>query len=265
MTVDPDSNTDATVVGRSNVGGLTVDDYGRLAQAFVGLADTLVADYDAVELSQQLIESSMTLLPIAAAGLLIGDIHGELHVLASSSEETRLLELLQVEADVGPCLLAYRTGQAVVVEDLSVEPERWPAFAEQAAEYNYQSVSALPLRLRNERVGALNLFRTEVGTLSATDIAVGQALADVASVGILHQRTLTHADVINQQLQAALNSRVIIEQAKGVLAERGSIDMDRAFELLRSYARRTQQRLADVARAVVEKADTSAILDSEQI
>ena len=265
MTIDPNSPTGALTVGRSREGGLTVDDYGRLAQAFVGLADTLVADYDAVELSQQLIESSMNLLPIAAAGLLIGDVHGELHVLASSSEETRLLELLQVEADVGPCLLAYRTGQAVVVEDLSVEPERWPAFAERAAEYNYRSVSALPLRLRNERVGALNLFRTEVGALSATDIAVGQALADVASVGILHQRTLTHADVINQQLQAALNSRVIIEQAKGVLAERGSIDMDRAFVLLRSYARKTQQRLADVARAVVDKADTSAILDSEQM
>lgn len=242
-----------------------MDDYGRLAMAFVGLADTLVADYDAVELSQQLIDSSMDLLPIAAAGLLIGDVHGELHVLASSSEETRLLELLQVESDVGPCLLAYRTGQAVVVEDLRVEPQRWPDFAAQAAEYNYQSVSALPLRLRHERVGALNLFRTEVGPLSATDIAVGQALADVATVGILHQRTLTHADVINQQLQAALNSRVIIEQAKGILAERGSIDMEQAFILLRSYARKTQQRLADVARAVVEKSDTSAILDTEQI
>jgi GAF domain-containing protein len=242
-----------------------VDDYGRLAQAFVGLADTLVADYDAVEVSQQLIESSMALLPIAAAGLLIGDVHGELHVLASSSEEIRLLELLQVQADAGPCLVAYRTGQPVLVEDLNLEPERWPAFAQQAAEYQYRSVSALPLRLRDERVGALNLFRTEVGDMSPTDVSVGQALADVATVGILHQRALTHSHLISQQLQGALNSRVIIEQAKGVLAERGSIDMDRAFMLLRAHARKTQQRLADVALAVVNNADTSAILAPEQI
>ena len=242
-----------------------MDDYGRLAQAFVGLADTLVADYDAVEVSQQLIESSMALLPIAAAGLLIGDVHGELHVLASSSEEIRLLELLQVQADAGPCLVAYRTGQPVLVEDLNLEPERWPAFAQQAAEYQYRSVSALPLRLRDERVGALNLFRTEVGDMSPTDVSVGQALADVATVGILHQRTLTHSHLISQQLQGALNSRVIIEQAKGVLAGRGSIDMDRAFMLLRAHARKTQQRLADVALAVVNNADTSAILAPEQI
>jgi len=239
---------------------IAVDDYGRLAQAFVGLADTLVADYDPIELSQQLIESSMALLPIAAAGLLIGDVHGELHVLASSSEEIRLLELLQVQADAGPCLVAYRTGQQVLVEDLNLEPQRWPAFAQQAAEYQYRSVSALPLRLRNDRLGALNLFRTEVGAMSPTDVSVGQALADVATVGILHQRTLTHSHLISQQLQGALNSRVIIEQAKGVLAERGSIDMDQAFVLLRAHARKTQQRLADVARAVVDNADTSAIL-----
>ncbi|MEJ6538471.1 MAG: GAF domain-containing protein, partial [Mycobacterium sp.] len=174
-----------------------MDDYGRLAQAFVGLADTLVADYDPIELSQQLIESSMALLPIAAAGLLIGDVHGELHVLASSSEEIRLLELLQVQADAGPCLVAYRTGQQVLVEDLNLEPQRWPAFAQQAAEYQYRSVSALPLRLRNDRLGALNLFRTEVGAMSPTDVSVGQALADVATVGILHQRTLTHSHLIS--------------------------------------------------------------------
>ena len=242
-----------------------MDDYGRLAQAFVGLADTLVADYDAIELSQQLIESSMALLPIAAAGLLIGDVHGELHVLASSSDETRLLELLQLEADVGPCLRAYRTGEPVIVDDLSIEPERWPAFAAQAAKYNYRAVSALPMRLRETRIGALNLFLTEVGPLSPTDIAVGQALADVATVGILHHRTMTHSDLVNQQLQSALTTRVIIEQAKGVLAERGSVDMDRAFMLLRAHARKTQQRLADVARAVVNNADTSAILAQDQI
>jgi hypothetical protein len=237
-----------------------MDDYGRLAEAFVGLADTLVDDYDAVELSQQLVDSSMVLLPIAAAGLLIGDMQGGLHVLASSSEETRLLELLQIEADLGPCLLAYRTGEQVLVDDLSVDSHHWPEFAERALAYNYRSVCALPLRLRDERVGALNLFRDQVGSLKPVDLAVGQALADVATIGILHQRILTHSDVINQQLQTALNTRVVIEQAKGVIAERGHVDMEEAFALLRSHARRSQQRLADVAQAVVDHSDTDSIL-----
>lgn len=239
-----------------------MDRYESLANAFVGLADTLVADYDVVELAQQLIDSSMTLLPIAAAGILLGDAMGELHVFASSSEQTRLLELLQVEADSGPCLQAYRTGEALFVDDLSVDPHRWRAFAKRATEYSFRSVTALPLRLRDERVGALNLFRTDVGALPQTEVAVGQALADVATVGILHQRLMTRSELVNQQLQTALNTRVIIEQAKGVLAERGAIDMDVAFTLLRAYARKTQQRLADLARAVVAGEDTAAILNS---
>lgn len=239
-----------------------MNNYRQLAQAFVGLADTLVDDYDVVELAQQLIDNSMVLLPIAAAGILIGDIHGELHVLASSSEETRLLELLQIEAGLGPCLLSYRTGTQVVVEDLRVDdPQRWPGFAARAAEYNYRSVVALPLRLRDERVGALNLFSNDIGSLAQGDIDVGQALADVATIGILHQRVLTQSDVINQQLQSALNTRIIIEQAKGVIAERGSVDMEQAFTMLRVHARTTRQRLSDVAHAVVEHADTSTIIN----
>jgi hypothetical protein len=238
-----------------------MDNYERLARAFVGLADTLVEDYDVIELAQQLIDSSMLLLPIAAAGILIGDVHGDLHVLASSSEQTRLLELLQVQAGAGPCLQAYQTGAQVLVDDLRVDRQRWPAFAHRAAEYDYRSVSALPLRLRNEHVGALNLFRYESGGLNAADLAVGQALADVATIGIMHQRIVTRAELIGQQLQTALNTRVVVEQAKGVIAERGGVDMDRAFAILRSYARRTNQRLADVARAVVEQGDTTEILD----
>jgi hypothetical protein len=238
-----------------------MDRYERLANAFVGLADTLVADYDVVELAQQLIDNSMTLLPIEAAGIVLGDGTGELHVFASSSEQTRLLELLQVEADQGPCLQAYRTGAAVLIDDLGVDTQRWPAFARRAAEYRFRSVSALPLRLRDERVGALNLFRTGVGSLPATDVAVAQALADVATIGILHQRIITRSELVNQQLQTALNTRVIIEQAKGVLAERGSVDMDQAFNMLRGHARRSRQRLADLAAEVVSGADTAEILD----
>jgi transcriptional regulator with GAF, ATPase, and Fis domain len=237
-----------------------MDRYERLANAFVGLADTLVADYDVIELAQQLIDSTMTLLPIDAAGILLGDPKGELHVFASSSEQTRLLELLQVEADIGPCLEAYRTGQPVLVAELEAEAARWPAFAERAAEYGFNAVTALPLRLRAERVGALNLFRNQTGMMTPADVVVAQALADVATIGILHQRVLTQSELVNQQLQTALNTRLIIEQAKGVLAERGTIDMDRAFNLLRGHARNTNRRLADLARDVVNGADTTDIL-----
>ena len=240
-----------------------MDRYERLANAFVGLADTLVADYDVIELAQQLIDSTMSLLPITAAGILLGDPSGGLHVFASSSEQTRLLELLQVEADVGPCLEAYRGGAMVTVEDLAAEAARWPAFAERAAEYGFRSVVALPLRLRDERVGALNLFRADTGPMTTTDVAVGQALADVATIGILHQRILTRSEVVNQQLQTALNTRLVIEQAKGVLAERGAVDMDRAFNLLRAHARRTNRRLAELARDVVDGAETKDILGTQ--
>lgn len=237
-----------------------MDRYERLANAFVGLADSLAEDYDAVELAQQLIDGTMDLLPITAAGILLGDAAGELHVFASSSDHTRQLELLQVHANAGPCLEAYRTGQPVRVADLHAAAARWPAFVERAAEYDFGAVTALPLRLRTERVGALNLFLHDPGSLSASDVAVAQALADVATIGILHQRILTRSELVAQQLQTALNTRLIIEQAKGVLAERGSIDMDRAFNLLRAHARSTNRRLAELARDVVDGADTTDIL-----
>lgn len=237
-----------------------MDGYERLANAFVEMAGSLTADYDVVELAQQLIENSMVLLPIAAAGIVLVDPGGELHVLASSSEQSRLLELFQIQAGSGPCLEAFRTGRAVFVENLSAGEQRWPKFAERAAEYGLRAVSALPLRLREQRVGALNLFHAQPGSLSDSDIAIGQALADVAAIGVLHQRIRNHTEGLNQQLQTALNTRVVIEQAKGVLAERGAIDVDRAFTLLRAHARRTNQRLVDVARDVVGGGDTDDIL-----
>lgn len=238
-----------------------MDRYEGLARAFVGLADTLVADFDMVELAQQLVENAMALLPIDAAGIVLADVHGRFQVLASNSEQTRLLELFQIQHDNGPCLVSYRTGEQVVVEDLRIDIGRWPEFAARAIEYGFLSVHALPLRLRNDRVGALNLLRFDSGKMPDADIAIGQALADVATIGIVHQRIALQSDVLNQQLQTALNTRTVIEQAKGVLAERGRVDMDAAFGLLRGYARRTNRRLADVARSVVDGADTTAILN----
>ncbi|MCU1642881.1 MAG: hypothetical protein JWN03_3156 [Nocardia sp.] len=223
-----------------------------LTTALVRMVDTLVADYDPVESTQELVDTSVELLPIDAAGLLLADGHGELQVFASTSEETRLLELLQVESAAGPCLQAYQTGEQVLVEDLDKGTQRWPAFAERAGLEGFRGVCALPLRLRNERLGALNLFTTRPGVLGSDDVRIGQTLADFATIGIVHARILADSMVVNDQLSIALNSRVVIEQAKGMLAERAQLDMDAAFQLLRKYSRDTNQRMAVVSRSLVE-------------
>jgi GAF domain-containing protein len=226
---------------------------GPLTRAFVRLADTLVADYDVIELCQQLVDDCVGLLNATAAGLLLGNHHDSLRVLASTSEQTRLMELFQLQSDAGPCLDAYRTGAQVLVDDLTGQASRWPVFGDRMLAEGFRAVYAVPLRLRDQRIGALNLFCTRSGALSPGDVAVGQALADVATIGILHQRVL----------QTALNSRIIIEQAKGVLAERGQLDMDQAFTVLRAHARNTNTRLAVVARAIVDGAiDTASLLNT---
>ena len=224
-----------------------------LVQAFVALADTLVDDYDMVEFAQQLVESCVALLDADAAGLLLDDLRGGLQVLAATSEQTRLLDLLQIQSDAGPCLQAYRTGQQVLVEDLRSENTQWPEFAARASAEGFGAVYAIPLRLRTERIGALNLFRTQPVMMGDSDLLVAQALADVATIGILHQRVLTRGALVNSQLQTALNSRIVIEQAKGVLAERQGLDMEQAFVHLRTMARNTNRHLSDVAREVIER------------
>lgn len=233
-----------------------------LAEAFVVLADTLVDDYDVIELLHRLATYCVRLLSVDAAGLLLSDQRGNLRVVSSSTEQVRLVELFQVEADEGPCLECFRTGKPVAVPDLRAAVARWPRFAVRADEEGFRSVHALPLRLRTEVVGALNLFRTDPGLLPPGDVRIGQALADVATISILQERAVHRRDVLAEQLQAALNSRVIIEQAKGVLAERGDIDMGAAFAALRDYARRNNRLLSDVARAVVDRTvDTAGMLD----
>ncbi|GLP80903.1 GAF and ANTAR domain-containing protein [Mycobacterium antarcticum] len=241
-----------------------MDRYQLLASAFVDLADTLTADYDVAELSQQLIDYAVSLLPVDAAGIVLAD-GGCPRVLASSSEEARMLELLQLHADAGPCLHVYRTGEPMLVDDLHTGPERWPAFAIRADEHGFRSVLALPMRLRDERIGTLNLFSRSPGPMSAGDVAIAQALADIATIGILHQREISHSVELMAQLQTALKTRLVIEQAKGVLAERGNVDMDEAFSSLRAYARNTRRALSDLARAVVHGGDEAdAVLRSRR-
>lgn len=223
-----------------------------LADVFVALADTLVDDYDVVELLDQLVHSCVDLLGISAAGLLLDDQRGKLAVVASSNEETRLLEIFQLQSNQGPCLDCVRTGAPVSTGDLSTDLARWPIFVPVALAAGFQAVTALPLRLRHQTIGALNLFKLEAEAVPAADQRLAQALADVATIGILQRRSAHRSSVVAEQLQHALNSRVVIEQAKGVLAERHGVSIDAAFDALRRHARDHNHKLTEVALAVVQ-------------
>ena len=237
-------------------------DLELLPEAFVELADTLVAGFDIIEFMHVLTGRSVELLDASAAGLLLADPRGELRVVAASSEQARLVELFQVQNDEGPCLDCFRAGQPVTAADLSSESRRWPHFAITASQAGFAAVQALPMRLRDETIGALNLFRAAPGPFDRADVRVGQALADVATIGLLNERTLRRSETLNEQLQSALNSRVIIEQAKGKLAERLGVDMNDAFNLLRSYARGRNRGLSELSRAFIEGSDPLADLSA---
>ena len=222
-----------------------------LARTLVELADTLVADFDVVDFLHTLVLRCTDLFDAAEAGLMLADQRGGLRVVASSSERARLVELFEVQNEQGPCLDCFRSGNRVVSEDLEAEVGRWPLFAPEALTVGFRSVHALPMRCQSEVIGALNIFRTTLGMLDEADLIAARARADVATIGILQQRALQEARVLAEQLQLALNSRVVIEQAKGVLAERAQVNLDDAFGMLRGYARNHNSRLRDVAEAVI--------------
>lgn len=225
----------------------------RVMKAFVDLADTLVDDYDIIDLLDRLVAHSVRLLAADAAGIVLADAQGTLRVVASSSEDAQLMELLQVQNDEGPCLECYRTAAAVSVPDLTEAGHRWPLFERAAAERGtFRSVHAVPLRLRGNAVGALNLFHSHPGALPPDDLALAQALADIATIGLLQEQAIRRGEVVNEQLQNALHSRVVIEQAKGVLAQQSGSSMNIAFDRLRSYARNQNLGLSEVARRLVD-------------
>ena len=230
----------------------------RLARTLVDLTDTLVADFDVVELLTLLADRCVDLLDVAAAGLMLVAPEGDLRVMASSSEAMRILELLELQSQEGPCMDCYRSGLAMVNQDLAGSSDRWPTFAPAAHRAGFRSVHALPMRLRGAVIGALNLFHTETGHMSPADIDAAQALADVATIAILQHRAAFEAQVVNDQLSLALNSRIVIEQAKGMLAERKGLNMEQAFSALRLYARNNNLRLVDVANGII-----SGLLEAE--
>lgn len=222
----------------------------QVTDAFVALTDSLVGNFDVVELLCTLTDNCARLLDVQAAGLLLADVHGVLHVMAASSDTTHNLQLLQLQREQGPGLDCYRTGQPVVAADLRQDAHRWPTWAAAADAAGVASVHALPMRLQDQPLGTLGLFGGRAGRLSEDDLHLGNALAHVASIAIVQDMALTDRDAVAEQLQRALASRVVLEQAKGVLAQHGDLSMDQAFARLRGYARDHNQRLTQTARAV---------------
>jgi GAF domain-containing protein len=240
----------------------------RLTEVFVEVADSLTDDFDIIDLLQRLSERCVELLDVSAAGILLADQFDELQLLAASDENTRLLELFALQHDQGPCIECCRSGRAQTDIDLSTAGarNRWPQFASRAAAAGFVRTQAIPLRLRQRVVGALNLFHERTGNFTSADQALAQALADIATIAILQQRTLHRSQLEHLQVQTALNTRAVVEQAKGILAERWHTTIDDAFTILRNHARTHRSRLTDVAHQVIDQTiDTDTLLHSGDV
>jgi transcriptional regulator with GAF, ATPase, and Fis domain len=225
----------------------------RLLETFVKLADTLIDEYDVVDLLQFLVDTCRDVLDTTAAGILLADARGELEVVASTSEASRLVEMMQLSAEQGPCIESFRSGRRVSVPDIEASKEEWWQFRGSALAQGFRSMDALPLRLRDATIGTLNLFRSTPGAAPEESILAAQAFADVATIGILHERTLRESSILSEQLQAALNSRIVIEQAKGVVSHTRGVSIDEAFTLMREYARSHSIGLSVVAARLVDR------------
>lgn len=233
----------------------------RLARIFVEVADTLVDEFDVAEFLHTLTIRVAELVDASAVGILLADSRGRLQVMAASDENARVVEVFQVQTDGGPCLEAFRTARPVINADLRTADARWPHFAARATTAGFYSVHAFPLRLRSQVIGALNVFGSAIGGgFDAGDVEVVQALSDVAAIGLLQERAISRGEALTEQLQGALNTRVVIEQAKGAIAQARGIGVDGAFTVLRDYARSTNRRLSDVARAIVSDPAALALL-----
>lgn len=229
------------------------DREARLGAIFVRLADTMVDEYDMVDILDTLVEECKLVLDVTEAGLVLADFDAGLQVMASTSERSSLIEALQLQSHEGPCMECYATGEVVTINDIRELGDRWPLFSALALQQGFRSVHAVPLRLRARTIGALNLFRERPGTLGGDDAAIAQALADVATISIMQERLVREQALVSDQLQRALDARVVIEQAKGVLAQSHRIPVDDAFVRLRNYARVNNAHLVDVASKVVHR------------
>jgi GAF domain-containing protein len=223
-----------------------------VARSLVEMASALADDHDVVDLLTGLADRCVSLLGVSAAGVMLASPEGSLGLVASSSEAMRLLELFELQAQQGPCLDAFRTGERVEHQNLDAGSGRWPSFAAAARQAGFQSAFALPLRLRETTIGAMNLLSTTRTPMDEADVIVARAFADLAALSIIQHQAAAEAQRLNEQLSAALTSRVVIEQAKGIISERAGIQLDKAFSRLRAHARNHNLRLTDVARAAID-------------
>jgi GAF domain-containing protein len=230
-----------------------------LARTFVRLADTLANDFDVVDFLFGLSEDSVEILRAAAAGVMLADARGGLRLIASSDERMRALELFELQGEQGPCLDAYSSGRAIQASAAD-SLDRWPIFAPQASSAGFQLICAVPLRVRTDVIGALNLFRRSDEPFTGTEMEIAQAMAEMAAIGLIQERALRERSLLVTQLQAAVNSRVIIEQAKGMLAEYLTVTVDDAFTMLRNYSRYHNRKLSEVAGDVVNRRLPSTVL-----
>jgi GAF domain-containing protein len=241
------------------VGALSIE-ADDLADVFVDVADTLVADFDLIEFLHSVARHATRVSSAAAAGVLISGRDRGLHHVGASSDDVHLLELFQIQYAEGPCVDCYASGERVLVRDLTTATDRWPEFAPRALELGMAAVYAFPMRLRDRVIGGLNVFHTTSEEFGPRELRVLQALADVATISLIQEQAIARAEVLTEQLQLALNSRIVVEQAKGAVARTFGISVDAAFELLRRHARATQRRLTDVAHEVVESPDGPQLL-----
>ncbi|MGW0641278.1 GAF and ANTAR domain-containing protein [Streptomyces sp. EN27] len=234
----------------------------QVSKVFVQVADSLIDDFDLIEFLEELCAHCVELLDVSAGGILLANEKDLLHTIAASDQTTHLLELFAIQHDQGPCLDCYRTRGARCNIDLHdpAATASWPVFAEQARRSGFRMSHVFPLRLRDRAVGAMNLFHGRQQSLSPEDASLAQALADVATIAILQQRDLGQEQREKTQLQRALSSRIVIEQAKGILAERWNVTPDAAYEALRTYARAHRLRISDCARHIIDQT-----LDTDRI
>jgi GAF domain-containing protein len=233
-----------------------------VVETLVTLADTLVDTYDLIDFMHTLAERCVEILDVSEAGIMLADPDGHLRHIACSSEEMRLVELFELQVGEGPCFDAYNTRAAVACDSLQAAQARWPQFAPHAREGGFSSVSAVPMRLRSQVIGALNLFSTRSTALSQRDLAVAQAMADIATIGILQERAIRDSRAFSAQLEVALDSRIVIEQAKGIVAERNQVGVDEAFQQIRHFARSHNRLLSETARQIIANAILPATLTS---
>jgi GAF domain-containing protein len=224
------------------------------------MADTLTANYDVVDLLHTLVVECTMIVAATAGGLMLADSSGRLQLLASTDESAELVEVMQLAAGAGPCVDCFTSGTSVSVPNIAASGGHWPDFEGAALGQGFQSVHATPMKLRGEVIGTMNLFNVAPGAFRPRDAAVVQALADVATIGILQQRIATESHLVAEQLQRALDSRVLIEQARGAMSQALGLTMDEAFGALRNYSRNNNMTMHAVATAITTRSLTADAL-----